>query len=437
VSPRLQGSRDPGDRPARRDLGVLTGLLVLLNPLSQLGFIPVSAVLGEQLGIGLALVGVAIGVHAAASALSTLVLGPVLDLVPVRRILPFAVVLNVLVSLLLLVVPDLTVLVVGRILSGVTTSALMLCASVIVADLSQGDARGRDRGFSLLQTYNSVGAALGVSLGAVAAGLALPALYFGAVAAYGVVILALLPALGRRLPRATVRPEAAAPSAPGTAGPSIARRGPSAVLREAARTTASARTLCLLAASIAVGSVIQSGHQGVSLLLLADDPPLAQRVLLTVLIPVGVFIGSSLNRRVLRRTPADALLPRVMIALPVVVSLFAVVATWGGPLLQAVVLLALGMVTGSLMPLGPAVIVGWYPGIRGSAAAAESIAKAAGTTATPVLIGWAAERVDLTAALCGVAVIALVGAIAAQGVRWARRRADPVTLASEGGVVTE
>src|SRR5690606_1478307 len=120
-----------------------------------------------------------------------------------------------------------------------------------------------------------------------------PWVYFVTVALYGLVLLLLTPALAARMPDF-------APATP------VASRAPFslrllALLRESALTLRSRSTLCLLLAAAGVGWVIQSGHYGVSLLLAEADPSGIQRVGLAILIPLGVFIGSSLNQAFLAR----------------------------------------------------------------------------------------------------------------------------------------
>ncbi|WP_168220031.1 MULTISPECIES: MFS transporter [unclassified Salinibacterium] len=388
-------------------LGPLPGLLVLLTPLSQLGYIPVAVVLGLQLGADLALVGLTIGVYNAAAAVATLVFGPLFDLIPARKVLPWAVAVNVAVSLTLIVVPNVAVLMAGRILTGVSTSVLMLCASILVADAHSDDPRARDRGFSNLQTFNSFGAASGLAIGALAAGLSLPWLYFSVVALYGMGILCITPALMRRMPdHSPLRSIVVT----GSFGMRLR-----ALVREAALTARSPSTLCLLLGAAGVGWIIQGGHYGVSLILADLDPSLVQRIGLAVLIPFGVFIGSSLNQLSLGRFTATELLARVYWLLPLACIAYAASVSSQLLVAQVPALVVLGVLTGMLMPLSPAVIVSWYPGIRGSAAAAESIAKAMGATLSPVLLGMLAAEWNLATALVGVAAVALVGAVATLG----------------------
>ncbi|AWB90047.1 MFS transporter [Salinibacterium hongtaonis] len=395
-------------------LGPLPGMLVLLTPLSQLGYIPVSVALGHQLGADLMTVGISIGIYNAASALATLVFGPLFDLIPARKVLPWAVTVNVVVSLTLIVVPNVAVLLTGRILTGVTTSVLLLCASIIVADAHNADPKRRDRAFSNLQTFNSLGAATGLALGATAAGIGAPSLYFGVVAAYGIGVLCLTPVLVNRMP-----------SGPGHAAsdeqvPHFAVRL-RALIREVGLTARSQSTLCLLIAAAGVGWIIQSGHYGVSLLLNETDPAITQRIGLAILIPVGVFLGSSVNQLSLTRYTATELLGRIYWLLPLACIAYAVAVGSGFLIAEIAALIVLGILTGMLMPLSPAVMVSWYPAIRSSAAAAESIAKAIGATLSPIVLGAFAAQWDLAGSLLAVAIVALVGAAATRG--FARRPA--------------
>ncbi|HWH96879.1 MAG TPA: MFS transporter, partial [Pseudolysinimonas sp.] len=311
-------------------------------------------------------------------------------------------------SVTLIFVPNVGILLAARVLSGFTNSALVLCASVIVADANRANPRARDRGYSRLQTFNSVGAASGLAIGAAAAGLGVPALYFAVVTGYGLLILALCPVLVRRLPPTRHIVEADAPE-------SFARRF--RTLRKGVFDVArQPSTVWLLLASTGIGWVIQSGHYGLSLVLADVDPDLGPRILLSILIPVGVFIGSSLNQMSIVRMPAAVVLTRAYLFLPLACLAYALAIASGSILAEGAALVVLGVLTGMLMPLGPAVIVSWFPSVRGSATAAESVAKSIGSTVSPILLGVTAAAWGLPVALGTVAVVAVLGAIASRGI---------------------
>lgn len=384
-------------RSGRPRLGVLPGFLVLLTPLSQLGFIPVSVVLGEQSGWSIAQVGVAVGIYAAAAGVGTIVLGPVFDLVSPRRVLPFAVAANVLLSASLLLDLGFWGVVVARVLTGLTNSALILCAAVLVADANRADPTARERGFSRLQTFNSVGAASGLAVGALAAGLGRPEVWSWVVVGYGVYVLALAPVIARRM----------APT------PRDVRPGLRELGRDVRAAVRAPRTVLLLLAAAAVAWAIQAAHSTVSLLSQETSPGLVARILLAVMIPAGVFVGSSCNQLFLARAGAATVFARTYPALPVACLAITVAYAVGVPAVEVVALLLFGAVTGVLMPLSPAVIVGWHPDLRSSVSAAEGVAKSVGATLSPVVLGVTATAWSMEAALVLVVVVALVGTVAA------------------------
>ncbi|MEW1960656.1 MFS transporter [Kineococcus sp. NPDC059986] len=397
----------PRNPPRRRRVGVLPGLLVALSPVSQLGFTPVSVVLGERLGLSVGQVGLTVGVYAAAAALATAVLGPVVDVVSPRRVLPVAVTLNVLLSASLLLEPGYAGLLLARVLSGVANSALVLCAAVVVADAHRDDPGGRDRGFSALQTFTSLGAVAGLGLGAAAAGLGAPEVWSWTVVAYGVLVLALTPLTVRRMPSARA---VAAGSRPGLG----------TVVREASLALRVPRTAALLLAAGGVGWAIQAAHYAVSLLAQDLDPPLAQRIALSIMIPAGVFVGASLNQVGLGRRSAEDLFRRAYPVLPVACALLALVVGIrgnGAVALLLALLVVLGAVLGTLMPLSPAVLVGWHPDLRGSVTAADSVAKGLGSTVSPVVLGAVAAATSLGGGFLVLAAVAGLAALCARAPR--------------------
>ncbi|MEZ0164240.1 MFS transporter [Kineococcus sp. LSe6-4] len=399
-------SRNPR---SRRRVGVLPGLLVALSPVSQLGFTPVSVVLGERLGLSVGQVGLTVGVYAAAAALATAVLGPVVDLVAPRRVLPVAVTANVLLSAALLLDPGYAGVLLARVLTGVANSALVLCAAVLVADALRDDPGGRDRGFSVLQTFTSLGAVVGLGLGAAAAGLGAPAVWSWTVVAYGLLVLVLTPFTVRRMPPARARP----------AGPG-ARTGLRTVVREASLALRVPRTAALLLAAAGVGWAIQATHYAVSLLAQDLDPPLAQRIALSVMIPAGVFLGAGANQVVLGRRSAEDLFRRTYPALPLACAVLALVVGGrgdGAVALLLVLLVGLGVVLGMLMPLSPAVLVGWHPDLRGSVTAADSVAKGLGSTLSPVVLGAVAAATSLGGGFLVLAGVAALAAVCARAPR--------------------
>ncbi|WP_380174737.1 MFS transporter [Kineococcus sp. DHX-1] len=397
----------PRNLRTRRRVGVLPGLLVALSPVSQLGFTPVSVVLGERLGLTVGQVGLTVGVYAAAAALATAVLGPVVDVVSPRRVLPVAVALNVLLSASLLLAPGYAGLLLARVLSGVANSALVLCAAVVVADAHRDDPGGRDRGFSVLQTFTSLGAVAGLGLGAAAAGLGAPEVWSWTVVAYGLLVLALTPLAVRRMP--TARGPATGP-----------RTGVGAVVREASLALRTPRTAALLLAAGGVGWAIQAAHYAVSLLAQDLGPPLAQRIALSVMIPAGVFLGAGANQLALGRRSAEDLFRRAYPVLPVACALLALVVGvrgGGAVALLLALLVVLGAVLGTLMPLSPAVLVGWHPDLRGSVTAAESVAKGLGSTVSPVVLGAVAAATSLGGGFLVLAGVAALAAVCARAPR--------------------
>ncbi|WFE27240.1 MFS transporter [Solwaraspora sp. WMMD791] len=372
---------DPDRRPARTRLaGAVPPLLVFFNPLTQLAYIPISVGLGRSLDLSPAQIGITIGAHSVATAAAGVFTGPLLDLVPVRRILLPGMLVNAVVSILLCLYQSYAVLTAGRLLTGFASGAVALCGQALVADLTQGDPKARDRGYSLLQTFVSMGAASALALGAFAASLDRPVLVFAVGAVYATVLLGVVVAarLGRDRP-----PAAHAPDLP-------VRRRIGLTLRSIGRMLAQHRRRWLILSSIGIGLVMQGSHFGVSVLLdrLADDLSTLERVGVSILIPCGVFTGSFINRMSLRRITREQLFTRLYLVIPFAAAAYAAVALAALHVgAVALTLVLLGTCLGALMPLSMAISVNWNPELRATAAATEALSRSVGQTTGPIAVG--------------------------------------------------
>lgn len=391
---------------------VAPGLLAMLSPITQLAYVPVSVALGGELGLSGAEIGVTVGIHSLATAVGNLVFGPVLDLVPVRRILPAALAVNALIALTLWSQQSYELLVLGRLGTGLTSSIILLCAYVLVADAGIDSDGSRDRGLSWMQTFQSIGAALGLGLGAALAGLGAATRLFPILALYAMVAMVVSLALLPRRAVAVAREHVPLP----------------AMLRAMADLVTHRRMQWIMLGSFVLGLVIQGSHFGVSALLEEREVngPLG-RAAVAMVIPLGVFSGSATNRLLLRSWNRLELYPRVYSVLPVAALLYAASIAASGWLGVVVLpLWALGFVLGGTMPLGVALGVGWYPTLRGTATAAESFSRQVGSTVGPIMVGTVSAVASLPAAASFVAVVAVVGVSAA----WAASRAGrPVAAA--------
>ncbi|MFY1695269.1 MFS transporter [Solwaraspora sp. WMMA2101] len=372
---------DPDRRPPRNRLAVaVPPLLVFFNPLTQLAYIPISVGLGRSLDLSPAQIGITIGAHSVATAAAGVFTGPLLDLVPVRRILLPGMLVNAVVSILLCLYQSYAVLTAGRLLTGFASGAVALCGQALVADLTQGDPKARDRGYSLLQTFVSMGAASALALGAFAASLDRPVLVFAVGAVYASVLLGVVVVarLGRDRP-----PAAYAPDLP-------VRRRIGLTLRSIGRMLAQHRRRWLILSSIGIGLVMQGSHFGVSVLLdrLADDMSTLERVGVSILIPCGVFTGSFINRMSLRRITREQLFTRLYLVIPFAAAAYAVVALAALHVgAVALTLVLLGTCLGALMPLSIAISVNWNPELRATAAATEALSRSVGQTTGPIAVG--------------------------------------------------
>lgn len=373
---------DAGRTPARRPLAVaVPPLLVFFNPLTQLSYIPISVGLGHRLDLSPAQIGITIGVHSVATAVAGLIAGPLLDLVPVRRILVPGMIVNTVVSILLCLHQSYAMLTVGRLLTGFASGAMALCGHALVADLTQGDPKARDRGYSLLQTFVSMGAASALALGAFAASLDRPVVVFAVGAAYATILLGvvLVARLGRERPPAGY----AAPDTPFRRRVGLTLRAIHGMLRER-------RRRWLILSSVGIGLTMQGSHFGVSVLLdrLSDDLGTLARVGVSILIPCGVFTGSFINRMSLRRITREQLFTRLYLVIPLAAAAYAAVAFAALDVgFVALTLLLLGTCLGALMPLSMAISVHWNPELRASAAAADTLSRSVGQTTGPIAVG--------------------------------------------------
>ncbi|MDG4828293.1 MFS transporter [Solwaraspora sp. WMMD1047] len=374
------------------------GLLVFFNPLTQLAYIPISVGLGRSLDLSAAQIGITIGVHSVATAAAGVFAGPLLDLVPVRRILVPGMVVNTVVSVLLCLYQNYAVLTVGRLLTGLASGAIALCGQALVADLTVGDPKARDRGYSLLQTFVSMGAASALALGAFAAALDRPVVVFAVGAVYASILLGVvvIARLGRERP-----PAAHAPGVPFRQRIRLTGSAIRAMLRER-------RRQWLILSSIGIGMTMQGSHFGVSVLLdrLSDDLSTLARVGISILIPCGVFTGSFINRLSLKRITRELLFTRLYLVIPLAASAYAAVALAGLDVaVVALTLVLLGTCLGALMPLSVAISVHWNPELRATAAATESLSRSVGQTTGPIAVG-------ALVALAGVGTVGVVVVVA-------------------------
>ncbi|MFY1651819.1 MFS transporter [Solwaraspora sp. WMMB762] len=367
-------------RPARTPLAAaVPPLLVFFNPLTQLAYIPISVGLGRSLDLSPAQIGITIGAHSVATAAAGVLTGPLLDLVPVRRILLPGMLVNAVVSILLCLYQNYAVLTVGRLLTGFASGAVALCGQALVADLTQGDPKARDRGYSMLQTFVSMGAASALALGAFAASLQQPVIVFAVGAGYATVLLAvvLVARLGRERPPATHPADV-------PFGQRI-----QLTLRAIRRMLGERRRRWLILSSIGIGLVMQGSHFGISVLLdRLPDLSTLERIGVSILIPCGVFTGSFINRMSLKRISREQLFTRLYLVIPLAAAAYAAVAFAGLDVVAvALTLVLLGTCLGALMPLSMAISVNWNPELRATAAATDALSRSVGQTTGPIAVG--------------------------------------------------
>lgn len=415
----MQARLRPWARLVRAAAAVSPPLLVILSPLTQLSYIPISVGIGHDLDMSEAQMGLAIGAHAAATAVAGLAFGPMLDAQPVRRLLLPSVIVTAVASAVMGLSPSVGSLVVGRVVVGLSSGVASLCGFVLMTDMAHGDDTRRDRGFSLLQTFMAIGAGSALGLGAFSASTHRPMLVFGVLTLVSVALLGIV----------LMTP---IPPHPMPAGSARERRRE--ILRGVWAMVGQRRMQWLLVASLVLGLVIQGTHYGVSVLLdaEADDITTWQRILLSVLVPCGVFTGSSINRRVLRTVARQRLYSAMYAVLPFAMGLYALTTAIGASrALVALSLLLAGTCLGAMMPLSTAIAVGWYQGLRGSATAAENLARSIGQTAGPVLVGAVVAASSVSWALWSVAAVAVLGWIALRGLTIADRASSAPAGAQE------
>ncbi|MFC0531434.1 MFS transporter [Phytohabitans kaempferiae] len=388
-------TNDDNQLPTRPPLAVaVPPLLVFFNPLTQLAYIPISVGLGRSLDLSPAQIGITIGVHSVATAAAGLFAGPLLDLISIRKVLVPGMLVNAVVSILLCLYQNYAVLTAGRLLTGFASGAMALCGQALVADLTKGDPKARDRGYSLLQTFVSMGAASALALGAFAASLDRPVIVFAAGAAYATALLGvvLIARLGREHP-----PARHTPGIPFRGRISLTLRAIRGMLRER-------RRQWLILSSIGIGLTMQGSHFGVSVLLdrLSGDLSTLERVGLSILIPCGVFTGSFINRMSLKRITREQLFTRLYLVIPLAAAAYATVALAALDVVAvALTLVLLGTCLGALMPLSMAISVDWNPELRATAAAADTLSRSVGQTTGPIAVG-------ALVALAGVGTVGLV-----------------------------
>lgn len=370
---------------------------MLLSPLSQLAYIPASVPVGSGIGLSAGEIGLTVGAHSLAIAAGNLVFGPMLDGVPVRRVLPVALTLFAATSTVLALHQTLASLLAGRAVQGLCVAVVVLCAYVTIADAGRDSEAARDRELSLMQSFMSVGAAGGVLLGGLLVAAATPDGVFVVMAGYGTALLVATGAVLRKGEAAAVVP-GQRPTLGGVLG-FVAER----------------RMRWLLASSVVLGLTIQGSHFSLSTVVnAAPGTGSMTDALVYVMIPMGVFAGSLANRWLLRRFERGALYPLVYGLVPLGgLGYVGALAVLGPDVTAGYATFALGFGLGATMPLAVALGVGWHPRIRATATSADQLARQLGATAGPVVVGAVATISALSVASLAIALIGLFGLAAA------------------------
>ncbi|WP_197375282.1 MFS transporter [Mycolicibacterium baixiangningiae] len=379
-------------------------LSAMVVSLSHLIYVPAIPLVQQELGVSAASVAWTIAAFTISQSLAQVLVGPMSDRTDGARLLRIGLVLFLLSNTLILVIPTLTGLMAGRIVTGFGAGMVTGAGYALVAQ-SASVGKGRERAMAMYQGIIAVGAVAGPSSGSVIVALT---------GRWEYVFVVLLVASGLALSLSYVFPPPPVelhPPAPHEMWMAARDRG----------------VLVMALASGVVGIVIMTMHSSLSFVL--DDAELPTEWLEAVcfaMIPCGVLSGSLLVRHLVQRHEARSLLGIALLWLSGAVVVYGVVqvttgaSPWLFPLLYAS-----GLGLGAGMALSVGVATSLAASTPGTVSAVVVVARNLGTTIAPFIVGLAYDAQRLWLAYL-VAVLSLVAVLLVMTV-WTRtfRRTAP------------
>ncbi|MGJ9384448.1 Bcr/CflA family efflux MFS transporter [Salipaludibacillus sp. CF4.18] len=138
----------------RLKLAFLLGMLAILGPLNIDMYLPSFPDIADDLGASASLVQLSLTTCLIGLAIGQIIIGPISDAQGRKKPLLISIFLFAVASLLCAVAPNITTLVIGRLLQGLTASAGIVLARAVVRDVFSG--RELTKFFALLMVINAV-----------------------------------------------------------------------------------------------------------------------------------------------------------------------------------------------------------------------------------------------------------------------------------------
>ncbi|MBM7570220.1 MFS transporter [Aquibacillus albus] len=341
----------------------------MLATLSQLIFIPSIILIRDELHATNFEISLMVAGFTIAQALAQLVYGPIVDRYPAKNVLLIGLSISGLASLGIFFAHTVELIILLRLLQGLSVAAGSICGNALIADMYKGTKR--DKALTVFQMYFSIGAASGPAIGAVMR-LFLDWRYVFLFLAIWSIIVVLL--LYKNL----------------SFTESISVESFS--LRQAVKSVQHFGLISICLAGAGVAFAIQSFHINIGFLFtdylsIHDD----WTGFVFMAIPLGVFTGTNISRLLLSRFSREKILvlglSAMMIASGLILlPLFFFPLSW--MVMTIIVLLYVnGISLGLTFPMVAAIAIQWFAHIRGTALSVVFFTRSIGATLGPILTG--------------------------------------------------
>ena len=372
----------------------LASLVAFMRSFAQVIYTPTQAEIVRDLSITTALFGMTISVYALGFAVSQLMFGPIVDRFESKRLLLAGLGLFSLGSLGAYLTLRLEPLLVMRTVQAMGIAAAGLVAIAMISDVIPSSERGWAMG--VYEIFNAAGAAIAPIIGSLLAAWFGWRFDFLFLAIIGSVLLLFS---AWQLPKLPIKSQLL-----GFADTLKILRTPSS------------------AGSLVLGFVMFYGLFTIFTmlpLLLTDQLELSTVGIgfLVSLLPIGAMIGSYAGGRILDRSPVRrVVLPSSLgaaLAFGLLSYISSIVTSFTSQYLVAGIVLLCGVMIGYCLPSQLKIMVDNFPTMRGTASGLLIFFRFVGATAAPVMTGYLADKINLTAGLASAAGLLLVGAIVA------------------------
>ncbi|MFG1301261.1 multidrug effflux MFS transporter [Xanthobacter sp. V3C-3] len=212
ATPATPASSAPGPLMTEREVAVIGGLMVMLGPISLSMYTPALPTLVTAFGTSIATVKLTLTVFFLGFAFSQLACGPLSDAFGRRPVALGFFGIYLVGSVVAMLAPGVGLLIAGRALQGIGCAAGIALSRALVRDQYTGQASARI--MNLIGTLLAIGPAVSPTLGGILLGVASWHVIFVVMAAYGLVLVAVL---ALRVPETNRAPDRAHASPRGIA----------------------------------------------------------------------------------------------------------------------------------------------------------------------------------------------------------------------------